>query len=520
MKKQLILALLVTMCALTVVAQKNAGIALNAVKTEYGLISGISGTNSNIKVFKGIPFAAPPVGDLRWKAPQPAKKWTGVRKCDAFGASPVQNPPVPFGVYSSEFLIPAEPISEDCLYLNVWTKANSTSEKRPVIVYIYGGGFVSGGGSCPIYDGESMADKGIVFLTINYRVGAFGFFSHPELSKESPYHASGNYAILDQIAALKWVKKNIEAFGGDPNNVTIAGQSAGAMSVNALSASPLAKGYFHKIIAESGASVVKGRFGGSEKLESAEQRGVVNAKSAGAESLSDLRKISAADILKTFKGIGSVIVDGYVLTSSIPDIFAAGQNADVPLLTGWNATEASPSTTITTFAKYQESLVNEYGNDAQLILKTYSATTDAEVAKATQDLTRDKGFGIQNYSWARIQSEKGKSKAYLYFFERQVPATGDLKKYGAFHSGEITYAYDNHKMFNRPWESSDYELAKLMSSYWVNFATKGDPNGGQLPKWTPFDKDEGNVMDFNVKSGMIQHPSYQALEFFYDQAVK
>src|ERR1700733_11654898 len=223
------------------------------IKTDAGLVSGVTNKEGDIHIFRGIPFAAPPVGPLRWRAPEPVRTWGGVRKCDTFRANAMQRDPVPFDRYTAEFLIPSRVISEDCLYLNVWTKMRKGGEKMPVIVWIHGGGFNSGSGSCAIYDGENMAKKGVVFVTINYRLGVFGFLAHPELTKESPDHASGNYAFLDQIAALKWVRANIAAFGGDPDRVTIAGQSAGSFSVNALMASPLAKGLFQRVIAESGA---------------------------------------------------------------------------------------------------------------------------------------------------------------------------------------------------------------------------------------------------------------------------
>src|SRR5579863_6920032 len=239
------------------ITKSNIAPALSEAKTDAGMVSGIKNSTGDVTAFKGIPFAAPPVGDLRWKAPQPVQHWDGIKKCDSFGPSPMQLKPFPFIVYTSEFLIPENPIGEDCLYLNVWTGAKSKAEKRPVFVWIYGGGFSSGGSACPIYDGEALAKKGIIFVSINYRVGVFGFFAHPELTKESPDKASGNYGLLDQIAALKWVKKNIAAFGGDPDKVTIAGQSAGSMSVNALVASPLTKGLFKRAIAESGSFLVK-----------------------------------------------------------------------------------------------------------------------------------------------------------------------------------------------------------------------------------------------------------------------
>ncbi|MDP4214520.1 MAG: carboxylesterase family protein, partial [Bacteroidota bacterium] len=282
---------------LTFISFRNSRPPFETVSVEGGLISGISNAENNIQIFKGIPFAAPPVGDLRWKAPQPVVKWTGVRKCVEFSASPMQSSPVPFGPWSEEYLIPKEPISEDCLYLNLWTGARSAKEKRPVIVWIYGGGFSSGGAGVPVYDGEAMAKKGIVFVSINYRVGVFGFYSHPDLTKESGRNASGNYGLMDQIAGIQWVKKNIASFGGDPENITIAGQSAGSISVNCLVASPLCKGLFKRAIAESGASFLPGMTDKSILLKQAEADGVRFAQSYNANSIDELRKIPADELL-------------------------------------------------------------------------------------------------------------------------------------------------------------------------------------------------------------------------------
>lgn len=518
-RKILFSFLLIILFSSFLIDQNSEKITIGNVKTQNGLISGVPGTDPQVLVFKSIPFAEPPVGDLRWKEPQSVQNWQGVKECNSFGPNAMQNNPVSRGVYTTEFLIPADgKISEDCLYLNVWTTAKTTKEKRPVIVYIHGGGFSEGSGSVPIYDGESMAKKDVVFVTINYRLGIFGFFAHPELTRESTHKTSGNYGILDQIAALKWVKNNIVAFGGNPDNVTIAGQSAGAMSVNALSATPLSKGLFNKIIAESGASVVYGMFGGTDNLQKGEEKGVEIAKKIGAITLKELRNMSASEIQKAAKGMMMVIADGYVIPEPIPEIFAKGKQADVPLLTGWNADDALFSAPAT-LDSYREGLKKQFGSDVEKIMKVYPANNDDEATIAQKSLSRDMGFGIQNYAWARIQSEKGKSKSYLYFFERKIPEVGGATKYGAFHSGEITYAYDNHKMFNRPWEPADHELAKLMSSYWVNFATKGDPNGTGLPLWSSFNKNSGEVMSFNVKSAMVKHPSYDALEYFFQKAM-
>jgi len=364
-----------------------------------------------------------------------------------------------------------------------------------------------------------MARKGIVFVTINYRLGVFGFFSHPELTKESPHHASGNQGILDQIAALKWIKKNIAAFGGDPNNVTIAGQSAGAMSVNILDASPLGRGLFAKMIAESGANVVKGPFGGVMSLDTAEERGLQIAKSAGAVSLQELRNMPSEKLMPLYKGIGTVIVDGYVLPESIPSIFAKGKQADLPLLTGYNGDDNfGPGPT--TLEAYKENLKKQYGQDAGKVFQLYSANNDEEVKVAASNLSRDGGFGVQNYGWSRIQSDRGNAKVYLYFFNRKVPEFGGTNKFGAFHTGEVMYAYDNLKFLNRPLEPADFELAKLMSSYWVNFARTGDPNGKGLPVWPAFNKEKGEVKIFDATSVATKHPFLEGLEFLYQRAIK
>jgi len=481
---------------------------LAVVKTDAGLVSGT--VSGDIHIFKGIPFAAPPVGDLRWKAPQPAAHWSGVKACDKFSASPMQASPAPFSMWTEEFLIPKEPISEDCLYLNVWTGAKSSREKRAVMVWIYGGGFQSGGSACPIYDGEAMAKKGIVFVSINYRVGVFGFFAHPELTKESGHNASGNYGIMDQIAALKWVNKNIAAFGGDPNNVTIAGQSAGSMSVNCLVASPLAKGLFQKAIAESGASFTNN----NADLQNAEEDGTRIMKSLNALSIADLRKMPAEDLMKKAQGFRGVVIDGYILPDAIVNIFNQGKENKVALLTGWNQDEGlmfGPPKKAEDFKKDAE---KNYGADAQTFLQYYPANTDEEAQVSQLNLSRDQIFGAQNYAWANIASSQG-SKVYVYRFTRKVPATGEYVKYGAFHTGEVPYAYDNLKFVNRPWEQIDHELANIMSSYWANFIKTGDPNGKGLPVWDGYRVTDKKIMALGVKPGSETIPDAASLDFLY-----
>ena len=488
---------------------------LEVVQTNAGAVSGTLNKDGDIYIFKGIPFAAPPVGALRWKAPQPVHPWSGVKKCDTFGPSPMQNSPAPFSMWTEEFLIPKEPISEDCLYLNVWTGVKSANEKRAVLVWIYGGGFSSGGSAVPIYDGEAMAKKGIVFVSINYRVGVFGFFAHLELTKESTTNSSGNYGLMDQVAALQWVQKNISAFGGDPNNVTIAGQSAGSMSVNCLVASPLAKGLFEKAIAESGAFLVSSPLRSSTTLQQAEQEGVKVATSLNASSPADLRNIPAETLLKKAQGFHSPIVDGYVLPEPIPQIFAEGKENKVSLLTGWNQDEGLIFGPMKKAEDFQKDAQQQYGNDAKTFIQYYPANNDSEAAVSQLNLSRDQIFGVQNYTWANVQSEQPNVKVYVYRFARKVPATGEYVKYGAFHTGEVPYAYDNLKFVHRPWEDVDHKLANLMSSYWANFAKTGDPNGNGLPQWPAYSTSNKIVMVFDKKSEAKPLPDVASLDFMY-----
>ncbi|WP_040761579.1 carboxylesterase/lipase family protein [Spirosoma panaciterrae] len=484
----------------------------DTVKVEGGQISGTLNKDGDVHIFRGIPFAAPPVGDLRWKAPQPVKPWSGVRQCNAFGASPMQGTPNPFGPWSAEFLIPKEPISEDCLYLNVWSGANSSSEKRPVLVWIYGGGFNSGGAGCAIYDGEATAKKGIIFVSANYRVGPFGFFAHPELTKESPHHASGNYGLMDQVAALQWVRKNIAQFGGDPNNVTIAGQSAGSMSVNCMVATPLAKGLFTKAIAESGASFATPH----PTLQQGEEAGLKMAQALGASSLAELRAKPADEILKKAQGRGPII-DGYVLPASIPAIFAAGKENNVALLTGWNEDEGMSFGPPKHAEAYRKQIEQQYGDKAEQFLKYYPGGTDAEAASSQMKISRDMIFGAQNYTWANIASKQGKP-VYVYRFTRKIPATGEYARYGAFHTGEVAYMYDNlnfidHKL--RPLEPIDGELSWYMSGSITNFIKTGDPNGKGLPHWPAYSAKDKQIMVFGDKTAAAQLPDEAALDFLF-----
>jgi para-nitrobenzyl esterase len=508
MRRSISLLGLGLMLTLGMISFKKSANSLEVIKTDAGRVSGVLNATGDVYAFKGIPFAAPPVGDLRWKEPQPVKSWEGVRKCESFGPSPMQAQPEPFSMWSEEFLIPKEPISEDCLYLNVWTGAKSAGEKRPVIVWIYGGGFLSGGSAVPLYDGEAMAKKGIVFVSINYRVGIFGFFAHPDLTKESGRNASGNYAILDQLAALRWVKRNIAAFGGDPGNVTIAGQSAGSISVNILVASPLGKDLFQKAIGESGASFSTP----FTTLAKAEEAGEAYGKSLNAPSLADLRKISADDLMKKPFAVWGAIADGYVLPAPIAAIFAAGKENKVPLLTGWTQEELVFFSSVKSVEEFKKDMNDQYGPDAPSALENYPATNDS-VAKSSQyRMSSDQIFGSQNFIWANMQSDQG-AKVYVYRFTHKVPGTGEYAKYGAFHGGELPYAYNNLKFGNRPWQPADHKLAEAMSSYWANFAATGNPNGKGLPEWKPYNSKTNDIMILNEQCYSVKMPDLKAIEF-------
>lgn len=500
-----IFCLLISLLATATYAQDKLAI----VNISCGPISGTI-TNS-LHIYKGIPYASPPIGEFRWKAPQPVKPWNAVLKCDAFGPSPMQAKPSPFGPWTWPYLIDPAPINEDCLYLNVWTMAKTGKEKLPVVVWIYGGGFSSGGTSCKIYDGTAMASKGIVFVSINYRVGVFGFFAHPALTAESGKNASGNYGLMDQVAALQWIKKNIAAFGGDPDNVTIAGQSAGSMSVNAIVASPLAKGLFNKAIGESGANFTRS----NNVLANAEKAGL---NLAGNASLEELRKMPAEEVMKKpFIG-GGLVIDGYVLPAQIADIFNSGKANPVALLTGWNLDEGflfGPPKKADVFRK---DVVNMFGADSSTAFEYYKAGSDDEARTGQLYLSRDQVFGMHNYIWASGEAARGK-KVYVYRFNRKIPATGELAGMGAFHTGEVPYAYDNLKYGDRPYENADQKLATLMSAYWINFIKTGDPNGKGLPTWPLFDSKK-QVMNLDVSSGagIMQDAKY--LELLYSKMKK
>ena len=470
-----------------------------------GKIRGTNNNDGSVAIYKGIPFAAPPVGELRWRAPQPVKPWSGVLDCTKFSASPMQAKPAPFSMWSEEFLIPAEPISEDCLYLNVWTNNKNKKSKQPVLVWIYGGGFSSGGSACPIYDGEAFAKEGVVFVSINYRVGVFGFFAHPDLNEPS-----GNFGLLDQIAALKWVKKNIAAFGGDPEQVTIAGQSAGSMSVNALVASPLAAGLFNKAIAQSGGNFTRG----NASKAFAEAEGIKYAASIGVKNIDELKKVDAESLMKKFTSLRGPYIDEHVLPEHILDIFQKGNQNKVALLVGWNQDEGLMMGPAKSAENLQKDFQKQYGAAAPAFLKFYPAGNEEEAKQTQLDLSRDQIFGMPGYVWADFQQQQN-LPVYVYRFTRIVPAEGEYKKYKAFHTGEVPYAYNNLHFVKRPWESADRVLANEMAGYWTSFIKTGNPNHGKSLLWPLFNQKEKKTMYFDATNAVKSMEDGERLDFLF-----
>jgi para-nitrobenzyl esterase len=488
-------------------------IKTSPIRIASGLISGLYNERTGVSIYKGIPFAAPPVGELRWKAPRPAIPWKGVKECTAFSASPMQPRPVPFLFLGPEFVVPQSPLSEDCLYLNVWTAARSSKEKRPVMVWIYGGGFLTGGAAAPGYSGEALAGQGIIFVSFNYRLGIFGFFSHPALTAESPHHSSGNYALMDQIAALDWVKKNISAFGGDPDRITIAGQSAGSASVNCLLASPLAKGLFQAAIGESGSLVLENPLLRMRPLKEAEKEGEKLAEKLHDSTLRQLRALSAEDLEKKGSGFYSPTIDGYVMPLSVAETYRQNKQTHVPLMIGWNGDEG-----IILSIESKENFAKQaaqFGADSGLFKKYFPSATDSESIASQIRLSVDKTIGLSTYAWALEQNKNGSEKTFLYQFTRKPPATGDKKRFGAYHTAEIGYALHNLDSIGRAWEPVDIRLQKDMSAYWVQFVKTGDPRQPALPVWKAFSNQNPECILFGDSISAGPLPAKEALDFLY-----
>jgi len=485
---------------------------IDTAKVTGGTVQGV--VAGNIASFKGVPFAAPPTGDLRWRAPQPVRSWSGVRKADTFGPGCMQDPAmaVMFGASPN--------VSEDCLYLNVWTPAHSANERLPVMVWIYGGAFTAGMTSIPLYDGTRFASKGVVLVSIAYRLGPFGFLAHPQLAQEG--HGSGNYGLLDMIAGLQWVKKNIEAFGGDRSRVTIFGEDAGGIAVSMLAASPVAKGLFQRAISESGGYLQPPKFaneggqnGMPEKL--AEKQGAQFLSNLGTDDIKAARTLSA-DLIQREAGPALAarfwpVYDDYVLPGDEYELYQAHHFNDTPVLIGTNSDEgalfARPGVTTASFAA---EVRDGYDAKAGVILAAYPNGNDAEAANSSKNLFRDTSFAWPTWAWARLQTRVSKNNVFVYYFDHRTA----LMPGGATHGAEMSYVFGNPDTRAGTPTPAEATLSDQMNSYWVNFAKTGDPNGPGLPQWPAFSEPDQLVQYFDGKVAPRTIPNLPQLEALND----
>jgi para-nitrobenzyl esterase len=542
MKKNFFLLLITIILMGEVIAQGNNAFAVQTTIAN-GIIEGNYNTHSGIQTYFAVPFAKPPVGNLRWKAPQPLDKWQGVKQTKKFGPRPMQT--IVFGDMNSR----SDGLSEDCLYLNVWTPAQRNTKGLPVLVYFYGGGNVAGDASEPRYDGESMAKKGIVVITCNYRLNIFGNFAHPDLSKEAAYKASGNYGLLDQVAALQWVQKNIAAFGGNPKKVTIAGESAGSISVSYQMASPLAKNLIAGAIGESGAGIHPTL--APVPLAEAEKTGADFAKNAGYTTLAQLRALSTREVYEIYnesKRFGfPVVIDGYFLPKTLPQIFNAKEQAQIPLLVGWNSAEI-PGGAFMLGQPYKDEnyiarVKAEYSNDFEEVLKLYPHSSEKEIEISATQLASDRFISYSTWKWFDLHRNNSSQPVYRYLYSKLRPplannslasglAGGTVAKdsdapkapepVGAPHACEIEYCMGNlHLVKEYAWTADDFNVSETMLSYFANFIKTGNPNGSKLPEWTVAKAGEANppVMILNTESKTVNAANDIRYEFL-DKAYK
>jgi len=498
----------------------NLAVAEHVLKTDFGLLVADK-TEEGVRVYKGIPYAAPPVGDLRWKPPQPAETQE-MMNCLEFKPICPQQPYPAGSVYAQE----PQPQNEDCLYLNIWTAAKDAKERRPVMVWIHGGAFTRGCGSLPIYDGENLARKGVVLVTINYRLGPFGFLAHPALSKESEHGASGNYGLLDQVAALQWIQKHIATFGGDPQNVTIFGESAGSWSVCSLVATPLAKGLLHRAIGQSGGCFAPMQFLDEKRNghDAAENQGLALARTLKCDDADDqlaaMRAASAEEILAAAAKTPSLAraqacVDGWVFPEEIYSIYAAGKQNPVSVIVGSNADEGTSLAGPMVPSKKEGFLAvakGKYKDQFDRFLEIYPVASDDDARNAFLHSLRDEWFTWQMRTWARMTSAAGQP-AYLYYFTHVPPRPG-AEKLGAFHAAEIAYVFDNLDKLPLDLSAGESQLADTLAGAWVRFATSGDPNGGQLPKWARYDQAEEPYLEFGDEVRPGRHLLSGQCDFF------
>jgi para-nitrobenzyl esterase len=509
-------------CVCAVFVSTVAAHAAATLRIEGGVVAEANPGTDGIRVYRGLPYAAPPIGERRWQPPMPVIGWKGVRPVNAFASNCLQ----PELYTDLDPFVPS--MSEDCLYLNIWTGAGG---KRPVLVWFHGGGYQAGAGSEPRYDGTVLAEKGLVVVTVNYRLGVFGFLAHPELTAESAHHASGDYALMDMIAALHWVRRNIALFGGDPNLVTIAGESAGSDAVSRLMASPLASGLFERAIGESGAAF--GMIGPDKTLAEGEAQGTAFAHAMGADTIAALRRKSSAEILaeevsQTHGWAFDPVVDGFVLPAPAPEIFAAGRQNDVPMLVGWNADEGrSFQYGVFKDTTLSEELRQRFGAKLDAAEAFYPSATPEEEAQSRETYAGDKVIAAPTWAWAAAESKTGHAPVYLYLFAHPAPIPLDWyppplagKDLGAFHSSEIVYAF-GHPQIYTSWHLTqiDRDVADLMSSYWAAFARTGNPNGAARPDWPTYDPNGTALrMVFDAQSGAKPDSELKRHEFFEDNS--
>ena len=530
---------------LSACSKKQATEVTLQVQTKYGILEGFE--EGGVKKFLGVPFAQAPVGDLRWKAPQPLQPWEGIRQAKAFGDDPMQ--PNIFG----DMQFRGSGRSEDCLYLNIWTTAATTADALPVLIYFNGGGLMAGSGSEPRYDGSSIAKEGVIGVTANYREGVFGFFAHPELTAASDYKGSGNYGFLDQVAAIQWVKENIGAFGGDPARITIVGESAGSFSVSLLMCSPLSKGLIAGAMLSSGAEVLP--YGPTAQAD-ADAAGAALLANAGIASLADAMAMNADSLQQLLppRGMASVVLDGYFMTESADDVFEKGQQAQVPLLAGWNSLEGTPQQSLRgqapTVENYKNAMKPQFGDMTDEIFNAYGILTDEDVmSQKGFDLASDLFTGFPTWKVCDYHAKTSTQPVYRYHYMHPRPQvsakmgdmtgglaggvrekTAEEKKAqqpdiapGAVHSADIEYAMgtlDTNEYYD--WQEEDYAISKLFLTYYANFCKTGNPNGEGLPQWTAITKDNldnAPVMKIDVESKEIASPekenAYRTLEKFY-----
>ena len=550
MKKTIIMTAVAALCCFSACTQKAEDITLQ-VKTQYGILEGFE--EDGVMKFLGVPFAQAPVGELRWKAPQPLQAWEGVREAKVFGNEPMQ--PNIFG--DMQFRGPGR--NEDCLYLNIWTTAKTTADALPVLIYFNGGGLMAGSGSEPRYDGSAIAKEGVIGVTANYREGVFGFFAHPELTAASDYKGSGNYGFLDQVAAIKWVKENIAAFGGNPDRITIVGESAGSFSVSLLMCSPLSKDMIAGAMLSSGAEVLPYL---PTAQADADAAGAELLKQAGIASLADAMAMNADSLQKILppRGMANVVLDGYFRTESADAVFERGEQAQVPLLAGWTSLEGTPMQMLRgqapTLQNYKSAMKAQFGDMTDEIFEAYGITTDEDVVGQNGfDLASDLFTGFPTWKVCDYHAKSG-LPVYRYHYMHPRPQvsekmgdktaalaggvrekTAEEKKAeaqqpaiapGAVHSADIEYAMgtlDTNEFYD--WQEEDYAISKLFLTYYANFCKTGNPNGKGLPQWTAITKenlDAAPVMKIDVKSKELASPekenAYRTLEKFYRSKIQ